>query len=93
MVMGNAILFPKTYSRLNSLKRGAKDGIKILVSLVPVLAVAAFLEGYLTRHTNLPVVVSAVVLLLSLLFIIGYYVWLPIKVHQRKQSAISLAKS
>lgn len=84
MIMGNAILFPKTYSRIESLKRGAKDGIKIIISLVPIFIVAAFFEGYVTRHTEMPLVMSIGILLLSLSFIIWYFVLYPRMVHQRE---------
>ena len=80
MVMGNSILFPKTFSRIESLKRAAKDGIKILVSLIPILIVAAFFEGFITRHTEMPVIISAAILLLSLAFILWYFVFYPKKV-------------
>jgi uncharacterized membrane protein SpoIIM required for sporulation len=80
MVMGNSILFPKTFSRIESLKRAAKDGIKILISLIPILIVAAFFEGFITRHTNMPVIISAAILLLSLWFILWYFVFYPKKV-------------
>lgn len=80
MVMGNSILFPKTFSRIESLKRAAKDGIKILISLIPILIVAAFFEGFITRHTEMPVIISAAILLLSLGFILWYFVFYPKKV-------------
>ncbi len=83
MVMGNSILFPKTYSRLESFKRGAKEGLKILISLIPVLCVAAFFEGYVTRHTGMPLVLSLLILLCSLTFIIWYYILYPRKVHRK----------
>ena len=51
LVMGNGILFPGTYSRLESFKAAAKKGIKIVVGLVPVFLVAAFLESFVTRLT------------------------------------------
>jgi len=81
--MGNAILFPGTFTRLQSLKQGAKDGVKIMVSLVPVLIVAAFFESYLTRHTDMPLAASLTVLIGSAAFILFYYVWLPIQVARR----------
>lgn len=83
MVMGNSILFPGTYTRIQSLKRGAKDGIKILISLIPVLVVAAIFEGYVTRHTGMPVVLSAFILLASLAFILWYFVFFPKKIHKK----------
>lgn len=87
MVMGNSLLFPRTYSRMTSLKRGAKDGIKILISLIPILCVAAFFEGYVTRHTEMPVALSLLILLASLGFILWYYVAYPRKMYRRSKQA------
>ncbi|MAO09935.1 MAG: hypothetical protein CMC07_03360, partial [Flavobacteriaceae bacterium] len=50
LVMGNSILFPGTYTRLQSFVRGAKDGLKILISTIPFFIIAGFLEGFVTRH-------------------------------------------
>jgi uncharacterized membrane protein SpoIIM required for sporulation len=80
LVMGHSILFPKTYSRLTSLRMGAKDGIKITISLIPIFIVAAFFEGYVTRHTEMPVWLSTSILLSSLAFIIWYFIWYPARI-------------
>ncbi len=45
LVMGNSLLFPGTYPRLESFKRGAKKGLKIVVGLVPLFIIAGFLES------------------------------------------------
>ena len=87
MIMGNAILFPKTYSRIESLKRAAKDGIKIILSLIPIFIVAAFFEGYITRYTEMPLAMSISILLLSLTFIIWYFVIYPRMVFKRHKTA------
>jgi uncharacterized membrane protein SpoIIM required for sporulation len=78
--MGNSFLFPGTFTRLQSLKAGAKDGIKIIVGLLPVFIVAAFFEGYITRHTEMPLLLSLSILIGSLSFILWYFVYLPYKV-------------
>ncbi len=83
LMLGNAMLFPKTYTRMQSLKAAAKDSIKIMISLVPIFIVAAFFEGFVTRHTGMPVWASISILLLSASFITWYYVIYPIKVSQR----------
>jgi len=44
-VLAAGILFPGTYSRLDSFKRNGKDAAKILISLVPIFIVAAFFES------------------------------------------------
>ncbi|MFT4060864.1 MAG: stage II sporulation protein M [Edaphocola sp.] len=88
MVLGNSILFPRTYSRMESLKMGARDGVKILVALIPILSVAAFFESFVTRHTETPVAMSMVILGSSLVFILWYFVWYPAKVA-KSAAAIS----
>ncbi|HEX6426753.1 MAG TPA: stage II sporulation protein M, partial [Niastella sp.] len=51
LILGNSILFPGSHKRLHSLMQGVKDGLKIMIALVPVLLVAAFLEGFVTRYS------------------------------------------
>lgn len=77
MVMGSSILFPGTYSRLESFRRGALTGAKMLMGLIPVFIVAAFLEGYVTRLTEWPLWAKLVVIGASALFIIWYFIIYP----------------
>lgn len=79
LAMGNGWLFPGTYSRMESFKRGAKLGMKIIVGTVPVFIMAGFIEGFVTRHTELPDVLRLVFILLSLAFVVGYFIILPEK--------------
>ncbi|MEZ2446442.1 stage II sporulation protein M [Chitinophaga sp. RCC_12] len=83
IVMGKSILFPGTRKRIDSLRKGAKDGIKIMVTLIPVFIVAAFLESFVTRYTEMPLVVSLFILLASLAFILGYFIFYPIYLHKK----------
>jgi len=77
LALGNGWLFPGTYSRLESFKRGAKKGLKIVVGTVPVFIMAGFIEGFVTRHTELPDALRFGFILLSLSFIFFYYIYLP----------------
>jgi len=77
LAMGNGWLFPGTYSRLYSFRRGAKRGLKIVVGTVPLFCVAGFIESILTRHTEYPNAFRLTVILLSAAFIIYYYIVLP----------------
>jgi len=77
LVLGNSLLFPGTLDRMSSLKQGARDGVKIIIGLFPVFLAAAFLEGFITRHTEMPVWLSVSILVLSMAFIIGYFVVYP----------------
>jgi uncharacterized membrane protein SpoIIM required for sporulation len=83
IILGNSILFPKTFTRMQSIMRGAKDGIKIMVGLIPVFIVAAFFEGFVTRHTEMPLFGSLLILGGSLAFVIFYYIIYPIRLHRK----------
>ncbi len=86
LVLGNSILFPGTYKRLASLKKGGRDGLKLMIGLVPIFVAAAFLEGFVTRYSHMPVVLSSFILLASASFIIWYFVFYPIQLEKRLQS-------
>jgi uncharacterized membrane protein SpoIIM required for sporulation len=77
LILGNSLLFPKTFTRIESLKNGAKDGLKIAVGLIPIFLTAAFFEGFVTRHTEMPVWLSLAILLSSISFIIWYVILYP----------------
>ncbi|MGE0635592.1 MAG: stage II sporulation protein M [Bacteroidia bacterium] len=77
IVMGNGLVFPGTYSRLQSFQVSARRAIKIMLGITPIFVFAAFIEGFLTRYTDLPDPVRLAVILLSLFFILGYFVWYP----------------
>nr|WP_255539633.1 stage II sporulation protein M [Longitalea luteola] len=93
LIIGNSILFPGSHKRLHSLMQGAKDGLKLMIALVPILIAAAFLEGFVTRYSysSMPQWVSILILALSFIFIMWYFVWYPIQV-QRKAKAEKAVK-
>ena len=83
IVMGNSILFPGTYTRLESFKRGVKKGLKLVIGLVPVFITAGFLEGFVTRNTHWPAAVKAFIILLSATCIVYYFFVYPARLHGR----------
>ncbi|MFT6053748.1 MAG: putative membrane protein SpoIIM required for sporulation [Roseivirga sp.] len=91
-VMGNSILFPGTYSRMDSFKRGAIEGLKIVMGLMPVFIMAGFIEGFFTRFTDMPLVVSLLVIITSAVFIIYYYIIYPIKVTNEHNKNIPVTQ-
>ena len=86
LVLGNSILFPGTFSRRESLRRGAKDGLKIVVSLVPIFIMAGFLESFVTRYTEMPVPVSLTIIIGTLSFVIWYFFIYPIRVYHNRDN-------
>lgn len=83
MILGNSLLFPKTYRRIDSLLQSGKDAVKIVVGLIPVFLVAAFIESYLTRLTEMPVYFNLIIIGLSALFIIWYFFYYPYRLNKR----------
>lgn len=77
MAIGNSILFPGTYTRIVSFQQGAVTGLKIVLGVAPLFIVAGFLEGFVTRHTELPDMVRLAIIVLSLAFIIWYFFLYP----------------
>jgi uncharacterized membrane protein SpoIIM required for sporulation len=77
ITMGNGWLFPGTYSRIVSFRKSAQRGMKIIVGTIPIFIIAGFLESFVTRHTEFPDFVRAVIILLSLSFVIFYYIFYP----------------
>ncbi|MFC5410483.1 stage II sporulation protein M [Larkinella bovis] len=82
LTVGNSLLFPGTWSRLESFKRGTKQGLKIVIGLVPVFIMAGFLESFVTRLPLHPVASSAIILS-SAAFIIWYFIWYPIQLEKK----------
>nr|WP_067053114.1 stage II sporulation protein M [Mucilaginibacter sp. L294] len=83
LVLGNSLLFPKTFTRMVSLKKGAADGMKIAVGLVPIFIIAAFFESFVTRHTEMPVWLSSAILIGSLIFLVWYVVIYPNRIYKK----------
>lgn len=80
ITLGNSILFPGTYSRSQSFMIGAKEGLKMIVSLIPIFIVAGFLESFVTRYTGMPVFLSLTIILGSLTFVVWYFLIYPAKI-------------
>jgi uncharacterized membrane protein SpoIIM required for sporulation len=88
LVMGNSILFPGTYTRMQSFRAGATGGLKIVIGTVPFFLIAAFIESFVTRHARASHIFDALVILLSLALIIGYFVIYPIRLNRKLTTAI-----
>ncbi|HLS30705.1 MAG TPA: stage II sporulation protein M [Flavobacteriaceae bacterium] len=86
LVVGRGILFPGTYSRVKSFTLAVKDGLKIVVSTIPFFIIAGFLEGFVTRHTDMPDWLAVVIIGGSLALILFYYVFYPIHLHKKQEA-------
>jgi len=87
LVLGNSLLFPGTYSRGVSLLMGAREGARIVIGLVPLFIIAGFLEGFITRHTDMPDAIKLFIILASVVFIIYYFIFYPKTVYNQLNHA------
>lgn len=87
VVMGISFLFPGTRRRLEAFREGTKDGIKMIIGLVPVFIVAAFYEGFVTRYYKMPLPLNLLILLSSAVFITWYFVIYPGVLKKRLNEA------
>ena len=78
LIVGKGLIFPGTFSRSLALKNSAKKGFKVFISTVPLFIMAGFIEGFITRQTDLPDMVRIMVIVGSLLLILSYYVLYPL---------------
>jgi uncharacterized membrane protein SpoIIM required for sporulation len=75
--MGNSLLFPGTYSRLESFKTGALKGLKIVMGLIPFFIMAGFIESFITRYAFMHWSIKTVIIGLSAVLIIYYFIIYP----------------
>lgn len=83
LVMGNGMIFTGTLPRLESFKQGVINGLKILMSTIPFFIIAGFLEGFVTRHTEMPDWLAILIIGSSLTLILFYYVYYPIRLNKK----------
>ncbi len=84
LTLGNGIMFPGSYTRLQSLQFAAKRGIKIMLSLIPFFIMAGWLEGYVTRnYSTLSDWSKWLLITFSFGLIIFYYIIYPIIVARK----------
>lgn len=77
LTLGSGLVFPGTYSRFQAFHLSAIRSLKLMLGITPVFVVAAIIESFLTRYTDVPDLVRLLMILLSLIFIIGYFVVYP----------------
>jgi uncharacterized membrane protein SpoIIM required for sporulation len=83
IILAKSWLFPGTIKRIDALKQGAKEGLIIALSNFPMLFLAAFFEGFLTRHADMPLWLKLFIITVSLVIVIGYFVVYPIHLKRK----------
>lgn len=84
IMMGNSFLFPGTHPRLHHFQQQSSRALMIIYALLPFFLLAAFLESFVTRYTQMPLALSIWIIISSFLLMTGYFVAYPIiKFHSK----------
>lgn len=75
--LGNAILLPRTYTRMEAFRRGVMSAIKIAIGLIPLIVLAAVFESFVTRLTDMPLALNLLIVIGTLAFMAWYVLILP----------------
>ncbi len=91
-ILGASILFPKTYTRLQSFKIGFNKAFKIFIATIPFTITAAFIEGFITRYAKqMPDILNYLILVTTFGCIVYYFFIYPFLVHRKTQNSPELS--
>jgi uncharacterized membrane protein SpoIIM required for sporulation len=77
IMLGAGILFPGTLPRTQSIQNAARKSITMFLVCLPIIIIAAFIESFLTRFTEIGTLPRTMIILLSLGFMLYYFLILP----------------
>ncbi|QCK15341.1 stage II sporulation protein M [Mangrovivirga cuniculi] len=93
LVLGKGWMFPGTYSRLQSFLIQAKRSTKIIVGTAPFVIIAAFIESFITRFDDTPIIFRLLFILVCAVLMVGYFIvypWFLNKTSQVKDEKVEV---
>lgn len=90
LILGSGLLFPGTYSRIEAFKKSARIGLTIVAGTVPIIFMAAFIEGFQTRHTDISDPLRFGFILMCFAFALFYFWWYPRRLAKKQPQLKSL---
>lgn len=84
--LSTGFLFPGTHTRIARFRETAKDGLKIILGLIPFFIVAGFLESFVTRFYK-ESWLSVPCIILSIGCVFWYFVYLPYMKHRYERTS------
>jgi uncharacterized membrane protein SpoIIM required for sporulation len=77
--LGAGLLFPGTLSRGRSFQQAARRSVRMMLACVPIILLAAWIEGFVTRYTDLHPALRLGFIGLSALLMLYYFVIYPLR--------------
>lgn len=88
-IAGMSLIYPGNYTRMQSFQIGMKQGMKIMIGISPFIFFAAILEGYVTRHTEMPDALKIAIILLSFIIFVFYFLIYPFIVARKNHELVN----
>lgn len=88
--LAQGILFPGTYARIDAFRISGRKGLMMVLGIIPMLVYSGFIEAFITRLTDVHWTLRLLTILLSLAFVLAYYIWYPRRVAGRTNIAEAL---
>lgn len=83
LMLGRALVFPGTFTRLQSLRIASRSGIRVILLVGVMLFVAAIIETFVTRYTSMGDAIRFTLILIMFALVIFYVVIYPRWVFKR----------
>jgi len=77
MKLGMGWFFPGRLTRMQALRESATQSLMMTLAMIPVFAVAAFIESFITRHQEWPMTLRVLIIVAGLSAIIYYCILMP----------------
>ncbi len=77
LTLGSGLVFPGTYSRLQAFQISGIRSLKLMLGISPIFVIAGIIESFLTRYSDAPDALRLLLIILSAVLIIGYFVVYP----------------
>jgi uncharacterized membrane protein SpoIIM required for sporulation len=77
ITLGRGLLFPGTYTRVQSFRLHSARAIQIFLGVAPIIVLAGINESFLTRYTETPDIVRFLLIMVEFGFMLFYFVIYP----------------
>jgi uncharacterized membrane protein SpoIIM required for sporulation len=75
ILLGKGLLFPGTLTRGQAFMLTGRRGVTLLMGIAPLVVLAAVIESFFTRFTEMGIAVRGGVILGTLALVLGYFRW------------------
>jgi len=85
IALGKGLVIPGTYTRMQAFLMSSRKAIIMMLGITPFIVLAALIEGFVTRMTDVHNFIRVGIILASFFMMVWYFVILPIRLFRKKQ--------